>query len=450
MLFCSAVGASQLKDTRSIRDHLDALIIAAGHPADDNDAENALAYIRRHQAKITAEPDIAIRAMIVARQSNNLELALNLGVDALDKNAGEHHARLIYEVAYTLLLFGDCKRARPLFQVLAHQDYPAPAWIKSESQKGLLLCPRDHEWSVKTSVEVSHDSNLAGITPQQNITPEAGSVLANILNLFDGHIDLPDQVVLGNTPQSGYWLTIKPTIWRHWRRHQTLVTARIIPSIRLTNPRGYEHVNITGQLARHQILGRVIGVNQLEIYRHDRKHGPNTGKTTDTGWTLFSGAEWQFRYPLLIGGIVADGKSQSAGIAIKTNSYGFRAGLRSVQHDSNPIHWSVTAQMLTRDADQLAYADDLRSLSASIGDFAIGPFVQVKVDGSYQHQRPRFPRPWLEKRHNRFDRVIAITSRHTIGSRDFDIILRHHNTASGDPLETGENVSIMIRFNQGL
>ena len=454
------LAAEEPLNTPALTAHLDALIDNSTAVDEDNGTAPALDVITSHYNAIITQPDLTIRAMILARQSGDLNLALRLGADGLDQLTRGHDAeghldadtpRLLYELAYTLLLAGDCQRARPLFQMLVHDGFIAPYWIKLESQKGLLLCPDGIRWFGDMTVEFSHDDNLAGLTPQQSITPQPGSALAEIINVLGSVIDLPEHVVLGTPPQDGYWLALHPRIWRYWRQSNAVMTARFMPSIRITSPMGYEHLSLSGQFSRHRIYEASTGIQMLEVYRNLRQHGNDQGETEDIGATLFTGMEWQWRYPVLVGGIIGQGRSTSGESKTQIQHYGYRLAARSgidpdAPHLKDALRWSLTFQSLTQDSDPILNASDSQSLSGSLGSFEIGPLDDVSFEWTVRRQRPHHPRPWLQHRHTRKDYILGMTSRHQIRDHVVDIIIKHHRIRSEDPLDPKTNLQVMIRF----
>ena len=448
-----------------LRDQLDELITlssqAQDRPKDETDDDNtsALTVIHDHIDTIISIPDLSIRAMILARQSDDMALALKIGsaaIDHLNKGLDEHDQapRLIYELAYTLLLAGDCKRARPLFQVLAHDDYPAVHWIKIESRKGLILCPDGLRLYGDFNIEFGHDDNLAGLTPQQTVTPQSGSAMARVISSLSPIVDLPNEFNLGTPKQDGYWVRLNPSLWRQWRQSNSILTARFLPSIRLTTPQGYEHINLTGQLSRHQIYETTVGIQSLEIYRNLRQHGDNQGQTEDIGGRLFSGLEWQTRTPFLIGAILGQATSKTDDQKTTINQYGYRLGLRSGfdRDDETPLdaklQWSLLYQNIVHNAVPALNAFKSSSLSGRFGIFKIGPLDHLSFHFALIRQQPDSPRPWLSHRHVRNDQIIGITSRHRIHDHWVDFVITHHKIRSDDPLDPETNLRFIIRINQ--
>lgn len=449
----------------ALRDQLDELITLSSQPQNlpegelDEDNTSRLILIYDHIATIITTPDLSIRAMILARQSGDIELALKIGsaaIDHLSKGLEDDPQvpRLIYELAYTLLLAGDCQRARPLFQVLAHEDYPALYWIKKESQKGLILCPDGLRLFGDFEFEFSSDDNLAGLTPQQSITPESGSALARVIDALSPTIDLPREFNLGTPKQEGYWVKLNPSLWRQWRQSNSILTARFMPSIRLTSPLGYEHINLTGQLSRHQIYATTVGIQTLDIYRNLRHHGENQGQTEEIGGRLFSGIEWQTRIPFLIGAILGHATSKTGDHKTTINQYGYRLGVRlgfdgeNEKPEDAKRQWSLTYQSITHDTAPALNALKSKSLSGHLGVFSIGPFDRVSFNLAVIRQQPHMPRPWLSHRHVRQDHIIGITSRHRIHDHWVDFIINHHAIRSDDPLDPDTNLRFIIRINQ--
>ncbi len=441
---------------------LDKLITLSSQRQDqteDNKSRLRLSIIYDHIDAIITTPDLSIRAMILARQSDDLELALKIGsaaIDHLNNQATENPQtpRLIYELAYTLLLAGDCKRARPLFQVLVHDDYPALYWIKIESRKGLILCPDGLRLLGDFNIEFGHDDNLAGLTPQQSITPQSGSAMERVISSLSPVIDLPNEFNLGTPKQDGYWVKLNPSLWRQWRQSNSILTARLLPSIRLTTPQGYEHINLTGQLSRHQIYETTVGIQSLEIYRNLRQHGENQGQTEDIGGRLFSGLEWQTHTPLLIGAILGQATSKTGDQKTTINQYGYRLGIRSGfdRDDETPLdakrQWSLLYQSIANDTVPALNALKSKTLSGHIGVFSIGPLDHLSFNFALIRQQPDSPRPWLSHRHVRKDQIIGITSRHRIYDHQVDLILTHHKVRSDDPLDPDTNLRFIIRINQ--
>ena len=447
----------------NLREHLDELITLSTQPsleADDNKSAQ-LTIIHDHLDRIIATPDLSIRAMILARQSDDLDLALKIGSAAIDHlNKGDDDnaqtPRLIYELANTLLLAGDCKRARPLFQVLVDEGYPAPQWIQLESRKGLILCPDGLRIFGDVNVEFSTDDNLAGLTPRQSITPQSGSAMARVIASLSPTISLPNEFNLGTPPQEGYWMKVNASLWRQWRQDQSILTARLRPSVRFTSPLGYEHLNLSGELSRHQIAEETIGIQSLALYRNLRQHGENQDQTEEVGVRLFSGVEWQTRYPFLIGASVGQGTSKTGDSKITINQYGYRLGIRSGfdGHNNTPNQkssqkskrWSLAYHHDIQDTTPQFNAQKSKSLSGDLGVFSIGPLDHVTLNMALIRSRPDTPRPWLSHRHVREDQIFGITSRHRIHDHWVDVVITYHRIRSDDPLDPDTNLRFTIRM----
>lgn len=416
---------------------------------------SAIQLITSHYQTIIMDPELAIKAIIIARQYDDQSLALSISGDALRYAKGHAAPRLIYEVAFTLLINHDCQRARRLFIILSHDDFPANDWIKSQSRQGLLLCPEQPRWDYDYSIEIGHDDNLGGATPQAIIPTEPGSALDQMIQSIEEsspiNIDIPNQVVLGENTESGFYLTYLPQIKRRWRYQNLITLLRLNAAMRLTHPSGYESLEISGDMSRHHFFDRTVFINQIHLHKTISQRGSGKGDHIDMGVSLFSGIETRSQYPLLFGVLGGNSQMTSEASKINTRSYGYRIGIRSnpveVRNNPNPI-WGLSYQFITKDADQTLNDEDEKSLALSLSFPRHTAINNTSLEIYGKETRPHYPRPWLRSVHTKQDRGIAMTLRHHIFSQRVSLTIHHLHVKSADPLEKGGKTNILVRLDR--
>jgi len=418
----------------------------------------------------TRAAETAVTAMMAARAEGDLDRALMIGADALLHNPQTPPSpRLIYELAHTLMLKGDCARAMPLFRYLQLDEVALDADRRKQAQDAMLLCPDEPQWQHHLTIAWAYDDNLGGVTPRRLITPEAGSsldrVLRNIESSLQG-VTLPDQLAIGQDPQSGQTLTVTPIWRRQWQDGHRVTSLQLRASARLTTPQGYEGYGVSAQINRHTAHGSYIRVQKTQLQWERSHQGEGKPPQESLDLSAFSGIEWPSARSVWIGTVLGQGRldyTHDSPRTVHRSHYGLRAGLRGASHPSpspqiwlKASAWSWSVQALSRrSSDPYAEQDEVY-FSGESGAWMITPKHHMRLHLGYRWSRPHQTRPWLNARHSRHDYSLALVSSHLwpphqkehieANAPHLRVMARYRWTQSKDALWPRQNVYLTIQY----
>lgn len=418
-------------------------------------------FIHAHQDHIRTDEEMAIAAIILARRHDDVALAKKISGLAMEQ--GFLGKRLIYELAFTLVLDNDCIRARPLLRaildglltVAPHNSGDEDDWIAEESRKLILLCPEENIWFYDMFLDIGYDENLAGTAPQHYVTPEEGSALNQIIDqLRDAYptLDFPDGFLVGQKPVAGGWTNLGLSLSRNWhelkkRKHLVLGLSQ-----RITSPSGYEITYLNSRWIQEQDIAAIVLRNELKFSYQRRELGPQRHKSISYGGVAETGIE--YRRPTTVGGTVFFGNmitsnpdsttTSPMGIRLKASYAPANDQQIATGFWGNPM--SIELEAKSTDASHPSAASKSKKLSLSYGPFvAVGPDLMSFL-ATYEHTRLAEPRYWLRSRHIRKNFNLRMIYHLRRGDPMMDLVILINQVRSPDTLEKEQNLSFLIRF----
>jgi hypothetical protein len=421
--------------------------------AEDAEDDKLSAFLHRHKEIISTDPEAAVAAVILARREGLTDLATTIATTAI--NRGASSPRLIYELGFTLLLDGECNKAKPIFKAFIDGRLPAPDWIVTESRRSILLCPDAHLWFYDISMELGYDDNLAGVTTSSQVVPEEGSTLGNLideLSIAYPDLTLNRSLVIGERPVSGFWSRTSIFAQHHYIDEATRGLISLTASQRLTTPRGYEATGFNLGWITEEDTEQVTQIKQIDVFHNRREQGPERRKNIIYGLTAFSGLEWR-RQKYYRVGLFYGWHNRRSSSDVVTSPLGLR--MRILSNTSSPEEgqnifkaypWWVEVEGRSVDSQQAINRMRGYKISSSIGPLPLTSSLPITLTGFYDQSKRDAPQPWLKDRHWRRQYNLNLVAQLTYGDIPFDLVFVYDQITSKDVVEVDEKLSIFLRF----
>lgn len=423
--------------------------------------QEVLRFIDTHQARISTNEHAAIAAIILARRHDDFALAHKIAGLAMEQ--GFLGKRLIYELAFTLVLNNDCARARPLLRAILDGLLDATPrnggdkddWIDKESRKLSLLCPDENVWFYDVFLDIGHDENLAGTAPQHYVIPEEGSALNQIIDqLRDAYPSLrfPNSFLVGQKPVSGNWTNLGLILSHDW--HGLKKRKRLVLGLsqRITSPRGYEITHLNLRWAQEQDMAAIVLKNELKLLHQRRELGADRHKSISYGGEVETGLE--YRRQTTVGGTVFFGNmvarnpdstiTSPRGIRLTAGHVPVPDQQEAIGFLPNPI--SVGIEIKSTNSTHPRDASKSKKLNLTYGPFAAIGSDMMTFSATYQRTRMTEPRYWLRSRHIRKDFNLSMIYHLRSTNPIIDLVFLFDTVHSPDILEQEEKLSLFVRF----
>lgn len=412
-------------------------------------------FIRKHKAILTQDSNAAVAAIVMARREDDIRLALELAKEAINK--GIATTRLIYELAFTLLLDGNCPAAKPIFLAFLDGRLSGRGWMITESRRAVLLCPDDHIWFYKFTYDFGHDENLAGTTPRQEVRPQQGSQISDVfLKLQQAYpsLDLPDSVTIGEPSVSGFWSRGNILAYHDLEIFPRRSSLTLSLSQKVTTPRGYEATNIASTYTTEKPLAKGVQTQQYNLYYQRQERGSDRPKTVNIGGSIFTAYEGQSCFPLRAG--IALGQNQTEqSSTFSTLSQSFRLRLRNKPFDAECYPesarkpWWVELDITKATATIGTQSHRAQKLTSSLGPLSFGslsPNILITLSGFYERRRQDEPVYWLAERQlsQHYHAKTTFHIRHI--KTPYDVVLSFDDINSNNQVAHDQSASIFIRF----
>ena len=452
LFICIVVGHTALAEPIITEQRGDLKQILLGYLEVPQDKDEMKMLIHQHVEQIGKDPELAVAAIIVAREYNDFDLALVVADQALA--SGIKSPRLYFELGIVFLLQQKCHEASLIFRALITADHAnntygmgvADEWIREESRQALQLCKAPLVWIYDYDFTLSYDDNLAGVAPRQRIHPEPASQLGQSLGLLRKIFpDLPNEVTLGEKPVKGIVGTFSQYLDQYHHIDGAQYGIHLQADTRLSQPTGYEQIGLNVGLSRGYTIEDLTVSNVLSVFLRRHKRGKHRGDFKEEGLRLHNSISLRGQYSPSLNVMIEQNTTQS--IFQRTNQlFDISARLRHLPSDESHLNWFAEIGTKETHADDTYYSSSTRYYSIGFDRLKLNDFSAISFSIRHERLKPEWPRPWLENIHTTKIQQFTLVYHGLYKTRSFDLIAGYAYSYSYNQTENFDRFSLSLRF----
>ncbi len=412
--------------------------------------EDVTQFLNEHFEPILTDETTVIKAVILARNAHNYDLALKIANSAISK--GLRSERLFYEIGLVYLVTGNCFNASMIFETILRGDAALKkgqsiTWMVSEMQQALKLCNVSNVWIYDNDIAFGYSDNLAQVTPARKVRPEDGSLYGQYLTaLREIFPNLPAEITIGQKPKSGITATTNHYLDKHHYYDGSYYGIHLNGSLTATLPTGYEEARLNLGLSRQIKFSDIHLSNHLSTYFQKHEQGRGNGHSYSEGIRLINTATYLAPFRPTI--VVVNGAHRS-----KTNqrqSYKSSEIKLQLRHRATNKDWPWKIEVgrgKNRYANQ-QFSSNSKFVSVGLTRFKLSDHAMLSIDISEKVTSPAHPRPWYKDRHKSGERSLSLTYHGALFKRDIDITASWKNTYISNQNADHENFTLSFRINR--